>query len=60
MTKVLAALVFLGILGAVTIASVVQVARGDADWLSWVLLVVGPVALVAALGELRDAVKERL
>ena len=59
MSKLLVSAAFLVLLAAVTVGSAVEVATGDADWLSWLLLVVGPVALVAAAGELRDAVRER-
>ena len=53
------ALLFIVVLGGVTIASIVQVVVGDPDWLTWVLLVAGPLGLVAAAGELVDARKER-
>jgi hypothetical protein len=57
--RVVLSLAAIAVLGVVTVASVVQVAAGDADWLAWVLLVAGPVGLLAAAGELRDARKER-
>jgi hypothetical protein len=47
------------VLAVVTVASVVQIAAGDADWLSWVLLVAGPLGLAAAAAELRDERRER-
>jgi hypothetical protein len=56
---VIKALVFIVVLGGVTVASIVQVVVGDPDWLTWVLLVAGPLGLVAAAGELVDARKER-
>lgn len=59
MSKLLVSAVFLVLLAAVTVGSAVEVATGDPDWLSWLLLVVGPLALLAAAGELRDALRER-
>ena len=53
------ALVFIVVLGGVTVASLVQVVAGEPDWLTWVLLVAGPLGLLAAAGEYRDARKER-
>jgi hypothetical protein len=54
-TKQLVSLAFIAVLAAVTVASVVQVAVGDPDWLTWVLLVAGPLGVIAAVGELLDA-----
>jgi len=56
---VIKALVFIVVLGGVTVASLVQVVAGEPDWLTWVLLVAGPLGLLAAAGEYRDARKER-
>ena len=57
--KLAAALAFIAVLAVVTVASFAQVAVGDPDWLTWVLLVAGPLGLAAAAVELRDAVRER-
>ena len=52
-------LVVAAVLLVVTVASVVQIVAGDPDWLSWVLLVAGPLGLAAAAAELRDARREQ-
>jgi hypothetical protein len=57
--KLVGMLAIVAVLGVVTVASVVQIAGGDADWLSWVLLVAGPLGLAAAAAELRDERRER-
>jgi hypothetical protein len=56
---VIRALAFMVVLGGVTILSIVELAAGDPDWLTWVMLVAGPVGMVAAVGEYLDARKER-
>jgi hypothetical protein len=56
---VIRALAFLVVLGVVTVLSVVELAVGDPDWLTWVMLVAGPLGMVAAVGEYLDARKER-
>jgi hypothetical protein len=58
-SKLLVSMVFLVVLAAVTVGSAVEVASGDPDWLSWLLLVVGPLGVAAAAGEFRDALRER-
>ncbi len=57
--KVAGTVAIAALLAVVTVASVVQIAMGDADWLSWLLLVAGPLGLAAAAAELRDARRER-
>ena len=57
--KVAGTVAIAALLAVVTVASVVQIATGDADWLSWLLLVAGPLGLAAATAELRDARRER-
>ena len=47
------------VLAVVTVVSVVQIAAGDPDWLSWLLLVAGPLGLAAAAAELRDEKRGR-
>jgi uncharacterized membrane protein len=56
---VIRALAFMVVLGAVTVLSIVDLATGDPDWLTWVMLVAGPVGMVAALGEYLDARRGR-
>jgi hypothetical protein len=49
------ALVFLAVIGAATVGSWIALALGERDWLTWLLAVVGPLGLAAALAELREA-----
>jgi len=58
-TKLLGSLAFIVGLGVLTVVSVVQIARGESDWLAWLLLVAGPLGIAAAAAELRDSIRER-
>ena len=49
------ALAFLVVIGGATLACWVALALGNREWLTWLVAVVGPFGVAAALAELKEA-----